>query len=210
MNGLLRAMPAIALTAAALTGCSAPPPCRLCDAVDARDVVAVRELLADGEAVTTRVLETAADPSHVVARTPAGGPEAVDREIVELLLERGDPNARWMLAGSRLRGSSSSGSQKAVYLAEALVEVWGDRALVERLIARGLDVRGTPGGQALRQAVISGRQDAVVALLAAGAPVNHVGVNVLDRTTPLAEAIQARDLALIALLESAGAVEWVD
>jgi len=210
MNALLRAMPAVALAAAVLTGCSAPPPCRLCDAVEARDLAAVRALLAQGEAVTARVLETAADPNRVVARTPPGGPEAIDREIVDLLLENGDPNARWMLAGSRLRSGSSSGSQKAVYLAEALMELWGDRAMVERLLARGLDVRGTPGGQALRQAVISRRPDAVRALLAAGAPVNHVGVNVLDRTTPLAEAIQTRDLALIALLESAGAVEWAD
>jgi ankyrin repeat protein len=90
------------------------------------------------------------------------------------------------------------------------MELWGDRALVDRLIARGLDVRGTPGGQALRKAVITRRLDAVKALLAAGAPVNHAGVHVLDRTTPLAEAIQTRDLALIDLLESAGAVEWAD
>jgi len=73
MNALLRAMPAVALAAAVLTGCSAPPPCRLCDAVEARDLAAVRALLAQGEAVTARVLETAADPNRVVARSPPGG-----------------------------------------------------------------------------------------------------------------------------------------
>jgi hypothetical protein len=202
-------MPALALCALALTGCGGPPPCRLCDAVEARDAAGVRAMLTAGESVSVRALQIATDPTLVAVRTQ-GGDEGRDRAIAELLLEKGDPNAHWTTAGGRLRGSSSSGSQETVYVAEALMESWGDRAMVDRLLARGLDVRGTPGGQALRQAVISRRHDAAEALLAAGAPVNHVGVNVLDQTTPLAEAIQTRDLALIGLLEAAGAVEWVD
>lgn len=199
----------LVLATLSLAGCEAPPPCRLCDAIEARDVGSVRALLAAGEAVTPRVLEEAADPSRVTARA-GGDPGPVDRELVDLLLETGDPNAYWRIAGNRLRHSSMSSAQTTLYLAESLMELWGDRALVERLLARGLDVRGTPGGQALRQAVISRRADAVRALVAAGAPVNHAGVNALDRTTPLAEAIQTRDLELIALLEAAGAVEWSD
>jgi ankyrin repeat protein len=80
--------------------------------------------------------------------------------------------------------------------------------MVALLVSRGLDVRGTPGGEALRAAVIARRHAAVRALLDAGAPVNHVSVN-SDRTTPLAEAIQTRDLALIEMVEAAGGLEWV-
>jgi hypothetical protein len=210
MNGRLAWHLAVAISAFTLSGCASSPPCDLCDAIEARDAGAVNSLLAQGSPVTTQVLELAADPNRVIARTPPGGPEAVDREIVERLIEQGNVNARWMRTGSRLRNSSSSGSQTAVYLAEALMELWGEPALVQRLVARGLDVRGVPGGQALRQAVISRRLDAVRALVDAGAPVNHVGVNALEATTPLAEAIQTCDPALIALLESAGAVEWMD
>lgn len=197
------------LAGALAAACDAPPPCALCDAIEARDAAAVRAQLGAGAAVTSREIELAADPARVVVRT-GGGPQAADREVVELLVERVDPNVSWKVVSGGLRGSSSTGSQKTRYLAEALMELWGDRAILDRLVARGLDVRGVPGGQALRQAVISGRVDAVRALVAAGAPVNHVGINLVERTTPLAEAIQTRDLALIALLEQAGAVEWVD
>lgn len=197
-------------TMAAVSGCTGTDVCNLCDAIEERDVEAVRTLLNNGEPVTQAALDMAADPSRVRSRSMAS-PDAVDREVVDLLLERGDPNAYWMLARSRGRNDTfSSGSQTTVYLAAALMDLWGNAAIVEQLITRGLDVRGTPGGEALREAAIGERLEAARALLAAGAPVNHVGVNVLSRTTPLAEAIQTRNLEMIALLEDAGAVEWVD
>lgn len=197
----------VVASCAFLAGCGAPPSCALCDAIEARDPAAVRTALAAGAAVTAREVELAADPNRVVTRA-SGSPDARDREIVEALIDTADANVSWKVLGGGLRGSSSRGSQRTRYLAEALMELWGDRPLLDRLMARGLDVRGTAGGQALRQAVASGRTDAVRALVAAGAPVNHVGINLLEQTTPLAEAIQLRDLDLIALLEAAGAVEW--
>ncbi len=195
---------------AAVAGCTGTGPCRLCDAIEERDVDTVRALVNDGEPATQQALEVAADPARVFSRSMTS-PDAIDRDIVEALLDHGDPNTRWMLARARGRDDRySGGSQTTVYLAAALMELWGDAAIVEQLVARGLDVRGTPGGEALRQAAIDERLEGARALLSAGAPVNHVGVNVMGRTTPLAEAIQTRNLELIALLESAGAVEWID
>ncbi len=210
-RGLRALLPALALGGLLVSGCDDVPPCPLCDAIEARDAGAVRARLAEGAAVTEYAVELAADPNRVVGRV-GGEPEGVDRKIVDLLIERADPNTSWkrVSGGSGRYSSATRGSQSTVYLAEALMELWGDLALVDRLLARGLDVRGTPGGQALRQAVISRRTEAAKALVAAGAPVNHVGIDVLDRTTPLAEAIQLRDLETIALLEAAGAVEWPD
>lgn len=206
MSRLGLVLPLLMLAGLLVAGCDDIPPCPLCDAIEARDVAAVRARLAEGHAVTMYALELAADPNRVESRV-MGSPQDVDREMVDVLLETADPNTSWKRVSS---GKGTGGSQKRIYLAEALMELWGDTALLDRLIARGLDVRGTPGGQALRQAVISQRTEAVKRLIAAGAPVNHVGINVPARTTPLAEAIQLRDLDVIGLLEQAGAVEWVD
>ncbi len=196
------------LGALALAGCDEPPPCRLCEAVAARNPGTVRALIGQGEPVSQRALEEAADPNWISSRLELESPDARDREIVEVLVQHGDPNTKWTETSRRSRSSTSSGTTTTTYLAAALMQTWGDEQMVALLVRRGLDVRGPAGGEALRQAVIGRRHAAVRALLDAGAPVNHVSVNG-DRTTPLAEAIQSRDLALIESLEAAGAVEWV-
>ena len=114
----------------------------------------------------------------------------------------------WRRATNRgpRQGGLASGSQQVVYFARAVVELFGDRAGVDRLIARGLDVRGSPGGEARRLAAVGGHLDTARSL-DAGAPVNHVGVNVWNDDAA-GRAIQTRMARL--RCSGGGAVEWVD
>jgi len=195
-----------------LAGCDEPPPCPLCPAIAQRAPQAVQALLDRGEPVTREALEKAIEPRRLDQRTQFSL-EPRDRRIAELLIARGDVNARWHVsASSGGRGSSTvRGSGYQRHLAAAVMVNWPDPALVALLVQRGLDVKGEAGGEALRAAAVAGSRDAVRAWIAAGAPVNHVGTEgSFGRTTALAEAIQRRDLAMIADLEAAGALEWPD
>lgn len=201
-----------------LAACSERPPCTLCPAIDQRDPQALQGLLARGEPVTVAALEHAFDPNLLTVRLRGDAPGATDRRIAELLIDAGDVNSQWtvvLLSGGggsarSTTGRSGSSWQFKRTLAGAVIETWPDAAMVARLLQRGLDVRGAAGGEALRSAAAAGGRTAVQALLAAGAPVNHVGADKLRPTTALAEAIQRRDLAVIADLEAAGALEWPD
>jgi len=207
-NAVRRAALLLLVVASAGFAACADGPCRLCDAVEARDASAVRTLLEEGEPVTAVVLEVATDPGLVMTRLKGDRPEPRDREIVEMLLDRGDPHARWVVSSYGRR--STSATRVTRFAASSVMELWGDRAMVDLLRRRGLDVNGQAAGEALRHAVANRRHEAVRALIDAGVAVNFVGINVLQRTTPLAEAIQTRDLDVIAMLEAAGAVEWID
>lgn len=188
-------------SALGLAGCDDPPPCPLCAAVEARDPAAVQALLDRGETVTRQALEAAIEP-RAIDRRSGSRPEPRDRRMAELLLSRGDANARWTVVRS---GRGSQQTQR--HLGAALLTTWPDARMVALLLQRGLDVKGDPGGEALRAATARGGHEAVRALLAAGAPVNHAGPDG-KAPTALAEAIQRRDAALIELLERAGALEW--
>lgn len=199
-----RLAPAVVLLAMGVTtGCSDPPPCTLCEAIDRRDVAAVQALVARGEPVSRDALERAIEPRGLDQRTGARL-EPRDRRIAELLLARGDANARWTVTRS---GRGSQQTQR--HLGAALLTAWPDAAAVALLLQRGLDAKGEPGGEALRAAAERGGRDAVQALLATGAPVNHAGPDGKGMTA-LAHAIQRRDLPMIDALERAGALEWPD
>lgn len=189
----------------AVAGCD-DTSCRLCDAVRASDVAVTRSLVASGDPVSSSVLETAVEEADWVG-TRAPSPQ--DLEILALLIDRGDPNASWTTT-SRGRASSVGSSRRCYFSAGVVGAGRQDPALVRRLLARGLDVRGTPGGEALHKAVALQAIDVVRVLLDAGAPVNHPTTCDTYPMTPLHVAIQARDLKMIALLEAAGAVEWTD
>ena len=185
-----------AATLLPLAGCDDPPPCPLCPAIAQRDPQAVQALLDRGEPVTREALEQAIEPRRIDPRTQFRV-EPRDRRIAELLIARGDVNARWPVSTtSGGRGTSTvrgSGFQR--HLAAAVMVNWPDAAMVALLLQRGLDAKGEAGGEALRAAVVAGGRDAVRAWIAAGAPVNHVGAEgSFGRTTALAEAIQRRDL----------------
>jgi ankyrin repeat protein len=183
--------------------CGAPPPCELCDAVAAGDTAAVGAALRAGAAVTPQAWQTALE------RLDRGGGrdpvDAKDREIVDVLLRHGaDPNHVWVTT-SGVRRDLRSRTER--FAAATLLAAWDDPSLVDALIERGLDATGTAGGEALVAAAGAEHGRAVARLLEAGAPVNHVSAH--DGLTALASAIQTRNLAVIAALESAGAVEWV-
>lgn len=195
-----------------LAGCGEPPPCPLCPAIGQRDPPAVQALLDRGEPVTREALEDAIEPRRLDQRTQFRI-EPRDRRIAELLIARGNVHARWHVSttsgGTGTSSVRGSGFQR--HLAAAVMVNWPDPAMVALLLQRGLDAKGEAGGEALRAAVVAGGRDAVRAWIAAGAPVNHVGTEgSFGRTTALAEAIQRRDLAMIADLEAAGALEWPD
>lgn len=190
---------------ALLTACGAAP-CLLCDAIESGDEARVRVRLAAGDTVTPAVLRLALDQTTILGRLRMAELGATERAIADAVLQRADVNQRWSeLTTDRY---SARSSRSYVYAAAAAVQTWGDSAMVAMLLDRGLDVGGVPGGEALVMAAREGRDEALRLLLSAGAPVNHTGVSV--PSTALAEAIQRRDLALIALLEAAGAVEWTE
>jgi len=195
------AAPLLALLAACSTA-----PCPLCRAIEAGDEPAVRARLAAGDSVTLAALQLAIDQTTILGRLGMAELGATDRAIADAVLQHADVNRRWSEVTTDRHSARSSRSY--VYAAAAAVQTWGDSAMIALLLDRGLDVRGVPGGEALVVAAREGRADAVRLLLAAGAPVNHTGVSV--PSTALAEAIQRRDLALIATLEAAGALEWTE
>jgi hypothetical protein len=187
----------------------------LCAAIEARDPGQVSALLEAGAPVDAQVLELAVDPEVLASRLRGSDPEDRDYAIAMLLLEHADPNVRWRKFAQGRGASTPGGSTQGFgstnpdyqYLAASITTLWDDPAPLALLTERGLDIEGVPGGEALYRAVAAQHMSSVKTLLAAGAPVNHRYVN-HPRNTPLSEAIQTRNVELIALLEEAGAVEW--
>lgn len=114
-----------------------------------------------------------------------------------------------LAAGASPNEALGTGRRK-VYLIEEAVTT-GRPALVEAMLKAGLDVKGEGASRALVTACGLGNTAIAERLVAAGADVNYhwrghrsnPGVE-----TPLSEAVQGRHLAIIDLLERAGAREW--
>lgn len=191
--------------------------CPLCDAVVTEDPTAVERALSDAATVNDRAWRMALE--RVDSPQDHEGPPL---EIVTTLLSRGaDPNYFWTGAsggtsqaggsvtfGDVTVGSGSSRSSGRRHFAAAAVAGDTDKVqTIDLFLQKGLDVKGAPAGEALVAAARASHVNTVRRLLQAGVPVNYVASEV-PRRTALAEAIQTRDLAVIAALESAGAREW--
>lgn len=183
------------IAAAFGAACGSSAPCPLCDAVEARDVARVREVLQAGAAVDRVAWE--------LAVTSLSNGDAEGTALVSALATHGaDPNHRVAAAGSARRGAMSPSGATAV--AGTIARNTSDLAVIDALIRHGLDVKGEPGAAALSGAAVAGHTAVVERLLAAGVPVNATS----EGETALSHAIQRRDLAAIAVLEKAGGLEW--
>lgn len=198
----------------------APEPCPLCDAVASRDVAQVQAAVGQGGKTTPAAWQAALEAARGSTErdTPA-------LAIVALLLDHGaDPNDFWTPSGSSssrpadetsLRlgnttftsGGSTRPSRRRLFAAEVAALRSADPALIDRFLAKGLDVQGRGAGEALVSATRVRHLAIVQRLLDAGVPPNYV-TNEVPRRTALAEAIQTLDVALIAALDAKGAREW--
>lgn len=175
--------------------CSPAEPCPLCDAVAAGDVARAEAVLQAG-AVVDRVSWELAVTALANGDTGAAG-------LVTLLARHGaDPNHTIAVIGEARRGAPSRSGATAV--AGIIAGSVSDAALVDVLIANGLDVQRSPGVEALHAAAAAGHTAVVRRLLKAGVPVNAVA----DGQTALALAIQTRHQPTIEALEAAGGLEW--
>lgn len=166
------------------------PPCALCQAVERQDPEGVSSGLAAGAAVDDRAWHAA------LQQLPTGSDSA--KAIVRLLATNGaNPNYTW-----RFSRSTPEGDWAAAIVAERT----DDLALIDALIAHGLDVKGQAGAEALVAAAAGAREGVVQRLLAAGVPADARGR--WPQRSALAEAIQTRHAGTIAALEAAGATEW--
>ncbi len=198
----------------------APEPCPLCDAVASGTVTQVQAALDQGATTTPAAWRAALESARGSTErdTPA-------RAIVALLLDHGaDPDDFWTPSGasssrppdeSSLRlgnttftgGGSTRPSRRRVFAAEVAALRSADPALIDRFLAKGLEVQGRGAGEPLVSAARVRHLAILQRLLEAGVPPNYVA-NEAPRRTALAEAIQTLDVALIAALEAKGAREW--
>lgn len=188
--------------------------CAVCAAAETGDVAAVRAALAAiGDAEQRRDEATQAVDPALERLEIEGGTDA--REMVLALLEGGaDANQSIAITGGGLGGRSGrpgntvsgvgGGTAYVLYAAERVAGL-GDLPLVERFIAAGLDVTGTPGGAVLTTAAGEGHLEIVRRLIALGANVNHRHDNL---GSPLAAAVHGRHRDVAALLDQHDAREW--
>lgn len=83
-----------------------------------------------------------------------------------------------------------------------------DPVLIDAMIQAGLDVKGVGSSRALLEACRSGYTAVAERLVARGVDVNYRWRRYGVTRTPLSEAVQGRHVAIIELLERAGAQEW--
>jgi hypothetical protein len=126
----------------------------------------------------------------------ADDPRAI--EVARLVFGAGaDPNDSWL-------EYPGEGSPVRHYLVERAIGE--DASLVDVVIHAGLDMKSPGVGEALVAASARGWTETVRLLVAKGADVNHAQRG--SRRTPLSEAVHLRRLAVIEILERAGAREW--
>jgi hypothetical protein len=195
----------------------AAEPCPLCESIASEDVATVERALAGGAGVTDRAWRAALE--RVDSPQDSDGSPL---QIVARLIEHGaDPNFAWTTfeqstgasVGEARTGRSSnlgprsSETSRRMFAAAAVAADTDDVATMNALLAKGLDVKGQGAGEALIVAAALEHLKTVRRLLEAGVPVNYVASQA-PRRTPLAEAIQTRNLAVIGALEAAGGREW--
>ncbi len=172
----------------------------LCAAIAARDVPRAEKVLAAGPVDWLRQ-QGACLPARD-AFLAADRPEGL--RIAIAMLDRGlDPNAIVTThGGSRIGSRSTMTSTQSLAEIAATLE---DPALVNALLAKGLDVKRPGTGQAVAVAAASGNLRAVEVLARSGVDLNQPD----DGSTALGVAIQYRHHAVIAFLDGKGAKEAV-
>jgi hypothetical protein len=129
------------------------------------------------------------------ASTPGPPDPRLEQIAVAAFAAGADPNARYR--GQRLIAEAVRGRSVVV---------------VDAMIKAGLDVKGYATGLALLAACRDDHAGIVERLVAAGADVNFQDLSATATTpleTPLAAAVRVHDAAMIAVLERAGAREWI-
>lgn len=164
----------------------------LCDAVQAGDAATARALLAaDGFDLFARNARGDCQPLKVVFDAAEPGKPEFTAMAVQLLRTPGVSKATWLIPNSSRGGQSATGSPLSAAVANRNV------ALVQAIIAAGVDIRDTQGRSALTDAVLRGPAELVYALIEGGGDPGWI----------LGTAIGARQHDLIAYAESKGARE---
>ncbi len=175
--------------------------CALCDAVATNDPAQVRTALDNGAPIDDRAWQVAVID---VSNTNGG---AAEMAIARLLVERGaDPNAFWVMGGTRASRSAVQSAGSKMWASGVLAQASATPDLVDTMVAHGLDVKGSAAAEALIAATILERTPVVVSLLRAGVPANRTDGE--RGPSALAYAIQTRNLALIEAIEASGGREW--
>lgn len=175
--------------------------CELCDAVETNDPAQVRTALENQVPIDDRAWQVA-----VISLSNSNGGTA-ETAIARLLVERGaDPNAFWVMGGTRASRSAVQTAGSKMWASAVLAQASAAPDLVDTMVAHGLDVKGPAGAQALIAAAILERTAAVASLLRAGVPANSSDGE--PGPSALAYAIQTRNLELIRVIEASGGREW--
>ena len=208
------AMP-LALAAAAACSTHRPPEggaaeSALADATTAKDVAKVTTLLASG-ADPNRLVNAGGNPQsawYLALEQIRPGKPATTEIALAMLAAGADPKVAWGTNGGRPKegfwttffsGHRVGGTYDEAPL--SIVMLHPDPVVVKALVAAGIDRRDAVG--ALVDAVGGGETEIVRALVEAGVNVNGS----MQGRTPLLEAIESRNAALMTYLEEHGAKE---
>lgn len=187
----------------------------LAQAIRARDVAAAKRALSSGVDFDTDV--TGKDQSAhallmlIATEMPLETGQEDPRllEIAAAMLAAGaDPNyCVFRFPSTEASSNSWRNPRGPVCLVN---EVVGARspALIDLLLKAGLDVKGQATSEALLRACRDGYTSMAEKLVAAGANVNFKLTTRRRTETPLSAAVQGHHVAIVELLDRAGAQEW--
>lgn len=186
----------------------------LAEAIDTKDVAAARSALASGVDFDTDVTVGNEPPrallSLLVDRIGfhVGPADPRLEEIAAAVFAAGaDPNYRIRRHGASGTTRRTTSSRGPMCLVEEAV--WAKSpALIDIMLKAGLRVKEECASRALLAACREGDTAVVQRLVEAGADVNYKSTSYGRTETPLSAAVKGRQVAIVEILDRAGAQEW--